>query len=318
MSASISREPDPAGRMAADSAAARTAIVADKSSGAATQSVPIDRRPGLSQREFLHDYVLKGRAVIVVGATSHWPAMQKFNFPFFRKHYAHLRHDVRGTSYSLGEIIDRILTATPDNPAPYPFNLNFRAHFPELQNDVLPEVLCGLTDRANHPLLPGFLLRDTVPYELFFGGPGAAFPRVHYDALWLHNQMIQMVGSKEFFLYPFEQGEYLYPDPRNPKTSQVDFTKPDLDRFPLFAKAKPTVVTVNEGEMIFFPAGVWHATRIHEPCITFGRIQLNHLNWPAFVNDVAEMWRHRPAVAAGVRAYLNMTGRVMALQERWQ
>ena len=260
---------------------------------------------------------MTGRPVIISDATARWPAMEKFTWSFFRERYGHLNRQVGGRTYSLREVIDLIPASTKEAPAPYPYNLDIEKYFPELMADVRPDVAYGRTDRVNHPLLPRKLLTSTVPYEVFFGGRGAAFPRVHYDALWLHTQITQIRGSKEFFLYPFEQGRFMYPQLDGEKTSQVDFTAPDFERFPLFAQARATVATVYEGESIFFPAGWWHATRIHEPCISVGRIHLNGGNWQMFSKDVYSYWhRYHAWIAPMVRVYLRSLGALMDLQER--
>jgi hypothetical protein len=277
----------------------------------------IDRRSRLSEREFVHEYALACRPVIVADAAARWPAMHRFTWDFFRDRYGHLARTIGDRTYTLSETIDLIMASTPEHPAPYPFNLNVEAHFPELLADLQPELAYGASDRVNHPLLPRLLMRGTEVYELFFGGDGSAFPRVHYDALWLHTQITQIRGSKEFFLYPPDQGACMYPHPENEKMSLVDFTAPDPHRFPRFFEARPIVVTVNEGETIFFPAGWWHATRIHEPCISLGKVQLNASNWNRYADDVRAFWnREHPLFATAARWYLGALGRLMDAQER--
>ncbi len=277
----------------------------------------IDRRSRLSMREFIEEYALPQRPVIVTDATRDWPAMHRFSFAFFRERYGSLAKTVRGRRHTLAEAIDLIQTSTPESPAPYPFNLNVETCFPELLADLSPELAFGRLDRVNHPMLPRVLLRGTEVYELFFGGRGAAFPHVHFDALCLHTQITQIIGSKEFLLYPPEQGRYMYPRPDNPKVSQVEFTAPDLARFPLFAHAQPIVGTVHQGETIFFPARWWHTTRIHEPCLSLGKVQLNGANWDLFADDVEAFWKPgHPWFALAARGYLAGLGRVLELQER--
>jgi histone arginine demethylase JMJD6 len=277
----------------------------------------VDRRERLSLRELVEEYVIPERPVIVSDAAAEWPAMGKFTFDFFRERYGHLLKTVHGKTYTLAEAIDLILQSSPEHPAPYPVNLNVESYFPELLQDLKPELAFGALDRVNHPLLPRIMFRGTEIYELFFGGRGAAFPRVHFDALCLNTQITQLVGSKEFFLYPPEQGCYMYPRPDDLKTSQVDFAAPDFEKFPLFAQAKPTVAMVEEGETIFFPARWWHATRIHEPCISLGKVQLNGQNWDLFSGEVEAFWKGgHPWFARAARTYLSALGRVMNLQER--
>jgi histone arginine demethylase JMJD6 len=46
------------------------------------------------------------------------------------------------------------MISTPENPAPYPFNLNIELNMPELKEDITPELSFGKIDRINHPLIP--------------------------------------------------------------------------------------------------------------------------------------------------------------------
>lgn len=277
----------------------------------------IDRRSRLSAEEFLEQYVVPQRPVIVSDVTADWPAMRRFTWDFFRERYGHIEKTIRGRRYTLAEAIDLIHASSPENPAPYPFNLNVETYFPELLADMRPHRVYGRLDRVNHPLLPRFFMRGTEVYELFFGGRGASFPRVHYDALCTHTSITQIIGSKEFFLYPPDQGHFMYPNPENAKTSLVDFANPDLERFPLFVHATASVATIGPGETIFFPMGWWHATRIHEPSLSFGRVYLNGANWSRYVGDVEAYWKvGRNRWFAGVAgAYLRGVGRLLDLQE---
>jgi histone arginine demethylase JMJD6 len=277
----------------------------------------VDRRARLSARELHFEYALPGRPVILTDAVERWPAMQRFTWDLFATTYGHLRKEVRGQSYTLAQIIEWIHDPEERRPAPYPFNLNVEHYFPELARDLQPELAFGVLDRLNHPLLPRVLMTGTEPYELFFGGRGCWFPRIHFDALWLHTQITQIRGSKEFFLYPPEQGRLMYPDPDNEKMSRVDFGSPDPQQFPLFFEARPIVETVSEGETLLFPAGWWHATRIHEPCMSLGKVQLNAFNWPMYVSDAKRFWRrHHPLAGRLVGPYLGMVGPLMDVQER--
>ncbi len=278
----------------------------------------IDKRANISQRELLAEYIAPSRPVVLTDATRHWGARGKFTPAFFKQHYGHLTKEINGRTYSLAEVADLILTSSAENPAPYPFNLNMQQLMPELLPDLKPEVVFGKSDRVNHPLLPGLMLRNTQTYELFLGGRGASFPYLHVDALFLHTQITQLYGSKEFILYPPEQTPLMYPKADNAKVSQVDALNPDYERFPLFRQAQPVRVTIEEGETILFPTRWWHTTRIHEPCISVGRVHLNEWNWADFNRDNFELRRKKhPAVALATLAYGTVLGHLMSVQERF-
>lgn len=278
----------------------------------------IDKREKLSKKEFLNEYVFRGIPVVVMDAAKNWNAMGKFTPDFFKLNYGQLIKKVKGVDYTISEFIDLMLKSSPENPAPYPFNLNVEKYFPNLMKDIMPHLLYGKSDRVSNPLLPKFMLKGTEVYELFFGGNGSFFPTLHIDALYLHTQITQVYGSKEFILYGPEQSEFMYPRSDNNKLSEVNIFNPDYEKHPLFRNAKPSKVTVNEGETIFFPTGWWHATQIHEPCISLGRIQLNAANWNDFVSDNNKLWKkYNPKVAPLMNAYAKMLGSFMNLQEKF-
>jgi len=280
-----------------------------------TQSV--DKRNNLPHDEFINDYVKKSRPVVLTDAVKDWKAMKKFTPLWFKEHYPHIIKNINGVDYKMDEFIDRMLTSTVENPAPYPYNFDIRKVFPELVADFMPQIVYGQMDRVNHKLMPKKLLQGTTVYEIFFGGAGSSFPYLHYDALYMHTQITQIYGSKTFIMYPPDQTPSMYPYPGNPKFSQVNFLDPDYDKFPLFKEAIPIEFVLEEGETVLFPSGWWHTTKLTEPCISFGRAQLNGYNWDNFIADRYVHWKRKISIAAApVLAYGKVVGSIMDAQER--
>jgi histone arginine demethylase JMJD6 len=281
------------------------------------QPLRVDRRSNISRRELIEEYIVPGRPVVLTDAARAWPAMGKITPEYLAAHYGHLTKEVKGTRYTLAEYVDLMRASTPAAPAPYPFSLNMEHAMPELLAELRPDIVYAKSDRVRHPLLPKMFLLNTTPYELFLGGNGASFPYLHVDALFLHTQITQLYGAKEFFLYPPSQQQYMYPRPDNAKVSQVDVLQPDYAKFPLFRQAQPIVFTVQQGETLIFPTGWWHTTKIHEPCISYGRVHLNAGNWDAFARDHFELrkTKHR-AFATAALLYSNALGKVLDWHER--
>ena len=280
----------------------------------------IDRRENLSRKELIKEYIEPSRPVILTNTANKWPGMGKITPQFIKEHYGHLKKKIKGVEYSFAELIDRVLVSSAENPAPYPFNINVEYYFPELREEFKPEIVYGKIDRINHPLLPRFMMHGTEVYEVFVGGRGASFPFLHIDELYLHNQATMLFGSKEFILYSPDQTPYMYPQPHNPKVSQVDAVNPDYQRFPLFRETRPMRVTLQPGETLLFPTGWWHITQLHEPSISVGRCHLNHANWDAYVKDEAKVWRRKDIatsslMATAVLVYGKVLGKIMDLQE---
>ncbi len=278
----------------------------------------IDKRSNISKKELYHDYVLKGLPVVLTDATKDWKAMGKLVPSFFKEKYGHVRTEIDGTSYLLGDIVDMMMTSTPERPSPYPCNLNVEKTFPELMEYFLPHINYGKTNRIFNPLIPRSFLKGTEVAELFFGGKGSFFPTMHIDALFLHTQITQVYGSKEFYLFPPEQRDLMYPRQENPKLSSIkNPLEPDFEKFPRFKEAKPLKVMVNEGETILFSTGWWHYTIMYEPSISYGMVQLNRENYAPFVSDnIALIRKYHPQMAAPLNVYSKIAGVIMNAAER--
>jgi hypothetical protein len=277
----------------------------------------VDRHPNLSRQDLLSKYVEKNRPVILTDAAKKWPAVGKWTPEFFKYNYGHISKEVNGRVITLAEQAELIKSSTPQDPAPYPYNLEVADHFPELMADLRPQLVFGKMDRGVSPLMPRILMHGTPIHEVFFGGNGSTFPFVHYDALYLHTQITQIHGDKEFVLYHPDDSPYLYPSPVNEKWSQVNNVfEPDLEKFPLFAKATPYRETLRAGETIFFPCGWWHTTITHGPSITYGRIVLNSQNYDLYLADKYKRWvKHGKAKAAAAYTIGKAVGGAMRAVE---
>ncbi len=286
--------------------------------GAVLAPLSIDKRDSISRKEFIKDYVEISKPIILTQAAKSWKAMGKFTPQYFKEKYGDRKKTIKGVEYTFAELIDRIVVSTPQNPAPYPFNLNIELDIPELKEDITPELSFGKIDRINHPLVPRYMLRGTALYEIFFGGNGSSFPYLHYDMLYMNTQITQVYGSKEFIFFPPEQCKYLYPKIDNPKLSPIDVFNPDYEKYPLFREAQPLRVTLLEGETLFFPTRWWHSARIYEPCITIGRAQLNGVNWNLFLDDEFKVWKKRSRpLAYAMMGYGKLAGTLMDIQEKF-
>lgn len=279
--------------------------------------IAIDKRSRISRKELVNEYIKPGIPVVLTDAAAHWPAMGKFTPDFFKANYGQLTKEIKGQTYTMAEIVDLIQQPVPGTPVPYPFCLDMEVAFPELLQEVKPEIDLGMPNRTLHPLLSRMLLKNTVAYEIFLGGKGSRFPYLHIDALYLHTQITQLYGAKDFILYSPNQAAYLYPTASNPKVSAVDAFRPDYEKHPLFQYAQPVRVTVEQGESILFPTGWWHTTEIDGPCISMGRTYLNEWNWNDFVADNFELRKKTyPLLAYAMRTYAQALGHVLNAQEK--
>jgi hypothetical protein len=84
-------------------------------------------------------------------------------------------------------------------------------------------------------------------------GPKGSMTPLHYDSR--DNLVCQYIGTKHITLFPPSQIKWLYARGRAPSWSGVsDPRHPDLESYPLFARAKGVEVTLGPGELLYLPA----------------------------------------------------------------
>lgn len=271
----------------------------------------IDRRDwsSLGEKGFRAEYLEPLRPVVLTGAIDHWGALGKWTPDFFRREYATRSVAVDGKDWPLGELIDRIETSTPQNPAPYLRN-ELLTNWPAgLQADIAPMPACSRPNWLETRVFPS---RQRMTFiELYIGGSGAKFPVLHYDNLHTHAFLMQLYGDKEYLALAPDQARYVYPREKTaPNKSGIDDVEhPDLERFPLFDEATGTRFKLSPGETLFVPAGWWHTARILSTSITVSINGANAANWKAFVQDyVAEVAGYSRWKAALIMPYLMTLG----------
>jgi len=210
----------------------------------------------------------------------------KWTPTFFKTRYGSLEVVVNGNAWRLGELIDRILDSTPEDPAPYLRNQLIADWPAELSADISPMPECTRPNYLETRLYRPYLSALTY-VEAFIGGTGASFPMVHYDGLHTHAFLMQLYGTKEYLVFPPDQSRFLYPGAgKNANNSSIpDIENVDLSRFPLFAQAEGTRFELHPGETLFVPAGWWHTARILSTSITVSINGVSAANWSDFRRD---------------------------------
>lgn len=282
-----------------------------------TEAIQVERRSGLTQREFVNEYRNPGKPVILTDVSIDWKALQKFSPEYFQEKLGNREVKISGKSYKLGDFIDILKNSTKENPAPYPCKLNVRAEFSDLAPDISPRPSIAQPDRTHSRLIPRALLGCLQDLEVFIGGPGGEFPYLHYDYLGLYAFINQLYGDKEFTLFPPEQQKYLYPKKDSPWQSDIEnHHNPDLKKYPLFAKATPTTVKISAGETIFIPCGWYHTARSLTLTISVAFDQLCQSNWQFFMNESYMVRSKNTLKAKMTHLYLAGVGTFMTARER--
>jgi histone arginine demethylase JMJD6 len=298
----------------------------------------IEHRANLSYHEFAEKYLYANKPVVVTDALRQWKALSRWTPEFFKVEFGDMKFTIGEdlkrqagykdkdnggpVEYTMAHFVDRVLESTEENPAPYFRNRILYDLFPSLKEDIepLPEYFQPnwLPERYLVKYVSEVLNRGAA-IELYIGGKGSAFPVLHYDGAGTHAFLMQIYGRKQFIVFPPSQEAFLYPSPEKQNFSMVNsMDKPDLNRFPLFAKAVATTFILEPGELLFVPSHWWHTTKMLTPSITISINTVNQSNWHELVNFVA-MRRRNPLVALASRVYLGGAGAWRSWRDRnWQ
>jgi histone arginine demethylase JMJD6 len=294
----------------------------------------IERRAHLPYQEFSDRYLYPHKPVIITEALSRWQALGRWTPEFFqqefgdmkfgsndnlRKYVGSEKENEGAVDFTLGQFINDVLKSTNEHPAPYFRNRILYDLFPSLKQDVqpLPDYFFPnwLPDRYISKSV-GEVLNRGAALEVYIGGRGGVFPVLHYDGAGTHAFVMQIYGRKQFIIYPPEQELFLYPSPEKQNLSLVNnIDNPDLERFPLFAKAEPTTFVLEPGELVFVPSHWWHTTKMLTASISVSVNVVNQSNWHELVAYVA-MRRRNPLVAFASRIYLTGAGAWRSRRDR--
>jgi hypothetical protein len=264
----------------------------------------VRRVSGLSYQDFVHEHLLKATPVIVSDGAACWRALERWSPEFFRAEFGERPVPTDVGTMRVVDLVDRVVGATERNPAPYlkgTGNGQFLGDiFPELLQDVTPEPVYLRPNWLSARFFPHSLrrrLNNGPRQEIYFGGFGAGFGRLHWDDLRLHVFTFQVYGTKWWLTFPPEESRNLYPDARFHNVSAVsDLANPDVERFPAITKARGRRWLLRAGDMLYLPPGWWHTTWIDEPSISISINSANASNWWQMARDL----RRRRSLSRGL------------------
>ena len=110
----------------------------------------------------------------------------------------------------------------------------------------------------------GIRLLQSVPM-LFFGGKNS-HTFMHYDIDFANIFHFHFEGEKDCILFSQTQNRYLYKVPHSLITHEsIDFSDPDLEKWPALKKLKGYSTTLKHGEVLYMPEGYWHYMKYKTP-----------------------------------------------------
>ncbi len=110
----------------------------------------------------------------------------------------------------------------------------------------------------------GLRLMKGLPM-LFFGGTDS-HTFMHYDIDLANIFHFHFEGIKECILFPQSETKHLYKIPHSLIVREdIDFSNPDLEKWPALKQAKGFKTTLEHGNVIYIPEGYWHHMKYKTP-----------------------------------------------------
>lgn len=232
----------------------------------------IEHRSNLSYEEFVEEYAKPSKPVILTGEMDNWDAKTMWNLDFFKSRYGSMPVIVRRSKQKdeyfeveLGEYIDYLSEPEKEEDPLYLADWDFSAELPELlQHYQTPEIFRDWLQLIPRSVMP--------PMRWFYIGPATSGTRLHIDVAMTSAWNGVFTGRKRWVFFAPEDTPFMY-------DGDVDAFNPDLDKFPLFANAKPIYGIQNPHEIMFTPSGWWHQVINEEDCVSLTENFINEVNF---------------------------------------
>ena len=215
----------------------------------------VEHVSGIDRKTFINEFAKPRIPVVLKDYAKDWPAISKWSFDYIRQVAGDNEvplYDNSKVDYTkkVNEPIATMTMAEYLNMLEHEptelriFLYNIFNHAPELLKDF----------SASH-YAPKILKR--FPMMFFGGGQSRVF--LHYDIDFSNVFHTQFGGKKEAMLFDYKYGDMLYKVPFAVHTNEdIDLENPDFDAWPALQNVEGYKTTLDHGDTLFFPGGMWH------------------------------------------------------------
>jgi hypothetical protein len=217
---------------------------------------PIDRVDEINKEDFINNYLIPRKPLIIRKATQSWPALHKWTFDYLKE--------------TVGDQVVPLYDSSKADPSK-PINasaadMKFSDYIDLIQREPTdlriflfdpiknaPQLLDDY--RSPTDLMGGFL--DKYP-NMFFGGAGSV-TFLHYDIDLAHIFHTHFNGRKHVILFDQKWSERLYCIPfATYALEDYNIEKPDFTKFPALDGIEGQEAILEHGDTLFMPTRFWH------------------------------------------------------------
>ncbi|MDH5369463.1 MAG: cupin-like domain-containing protein [Gammaproteobacteria bacterium] len=219
------------------------------------KNTPVERIDYLEKNEFLHNYKLANKPVVIEKLTEDWPARKKWNVDYITK--------------VAGDCVVPLYDSKPskDNKHQHApaIEMKLKDYFQMLEqgeNDLrlfFYNILSGVPELVKDFSYPEMGLHFFKKLPVLFAGGKGAKVQMHFDIDLADIFLCHFGGKKRVLLISPEQTQYMYRVPFSfSSLFDVDFDNPDYEKYPALRYLQGEVAELNHGDVLYIPPGYWH------------------------------------------------------------
>lgn len=204
-------------------------------------------RPG---EDVILEAIREGRPIVARGVIDHWEA-RNWSLADWTEKLRDVPLRVKSPT-EFDTVVDYVKAIRGESPAAYSIGV-------------------PLSQQCWDYFVPPFFDREAFETpQLWMGAAKGEEPvtALHRDCLT--GFLCHLYGRKKFLLYSPDQAELVYPVKRfnGYQRCRVAPTAPNLERYPLFAQARPIEVVLEPGDVLINPVGWFHEVYALDPVIS--------------------------------------------------
>jgi hypothetical protein len=198
----------------------------------------------------IRDAIREGRPIVATGAIEHWEA-RRWSLDDWTEKLRDVPLRVKSTT-EFDTILDYVKAIRGESSANYSVGV------------PLPQEFWNY-------FVPAFFDREAFNTpQLWMGSAAGQEPVTELHRDCLTGMLCHLYGRKKFLLYSPDQAELVYPFKRfnAHQPCRVAPSAPNLERYPLFAKARPMETILEPGDVLINPVGWFHEVYALGPVIS--------------------------------------------------